>query len=84
MRGAYERGLGGFGVLVVLAIAAGIAYYVYQSVWSSPETPSCELKYERCIKSCRKGSIDNEAAQACQNACKKDEADCLRFQRGAR
>jgi hypothetical protein len=76
-----QRGLGAFGVLIVLAIAGGIAWYVYQAVWSTPEAPSCQAQLEACIKKCRKASIDNEAAQACQAGCKKEEADCNRFRR---
>lgn len=76
-----QRGLGAFGVLVVLALAGGAAYYVYQSVWTAPEKPSCQAQLETCIKKCRKTSTDNDAAQACQSACKKEEADCRRFNR---
>jgi hypothetical protein len=76
-----QRGLGAFGVLVVLALAGGAAYYVYQSVWTAPEKPSCQAQLETCITKCRKTSTDNDAAQVCQAACKKEEADCARFKR---
>jgi len=76
-----QRGQGAFGLLVILAIAGGIAYYVYQSVWTAPEKPSCQAQLETCIKKCRKISTDNDAAQACQAACTKEEADCKRFNR---
>jgi hypothetical protein len=76
-----QHGLGAFGVLVVLALAGGAAYYVYQSVWTAPEKPSCQAQLESCITKCRKTSTDNDAAQVCQAACKKEEADCERFKR---
>jgi len=71
-----QRGLGTFGTLLVIAIAAVAAYYVYKGVTGEGETPTCGTEFEYCMKQCRRASTDNESAQACQKKCEKDADLC--------
>ena len=73
-----QRGLGGFGTLVVLAIAGVAGYYAYKYVME-PETvsaPSCKAQLNSCIANCRKTNTEAPQVQACQQACNRDAADC--------
>lgn len=72
-----QRGLGSFGVLVVLAIAIAGGYYAYQAIWSEP-APSCGGAFTACMQKCRRTTTENAAAQACQQACQGDQAACER------
>ena len=73
-----QRGLGWFGMLIVIAIAAAVAYYAYQGIWEVDEAPSCRGAFNSCMKSCRRTSTEAPAAQACQEACQRDQAACER------
>jgi hypothetical protein len=73
-----QRGLGTFGTLVVLAIAAAGGYWVYKNV-VEPETvspPSCKQQLNSCIARCRKSSTEAPQTQACQEDCQRNAAGC--------
>jgi len=76
-----QRGLGSFGLLVVIAIAAAIGYYAYKGISGSGEAPSCKGSFNACMTSCRRTTTEAPAAQACQEACQRDSDACER-QRG--
>jgi hypothetical protein len=76
MRNA-QRGLGSFGMLVVAALVAA-GYYVYQSVTGPGEARSCTSAFSSCMQSCRRTSTEAPAAQACQDACTRDQTACER------
>jgi len=73
-----QRGLGWFGMLVVIAIAAAVAYYAYKGITGADEAPSCSAAFNSCMKSCRRTSTEAPAARACQDACQSDQAACER------
>lgn len=73
-----QRGLGSFGVLLVIAVAVAAGYYAYQSITGADEAPSCKSAFNSCMQSCRRTSTEAPAAQACQNACTRDQAACER------
>jgi len=70
-----QRGLGAFGILIVLAIAAAIGYYAYKGIWTD-EAPSCGSAFTACMQKCRRTTSDNAAAQACQQACQRERDAC--------
>jgi hypothetical protein len=71
-----QQGLGWFGMLIVIAIAVAVAYYAYRGVSGADEPPSCGSGFNACMKSCRRTSTEAPAAQACQDACRRDQAAC--------
>ena len=71
-----QRGMGTFCTLLVIAIAAVAAYYVYMGVTGEGEAPTCGTEFEYCMKQCRRTAADNDAAQACQKKCEKDADLC--------
>ena len=73
-----QRGLSAFGALVVLALAAVAAYYVYVGATGEGEAPSCSSEYRSCMKGCSARATDNGAIQACQKKC-EDELDFCRM-----
>jgi len=73
-----QRGLSLFGVLVVLAIAAGAGYYLYQAISEVDEGPSCKDAYTSCMRYCRRTTTETAAAQSCQQACQRDFDACER------
>ena len=73
-----QRGLGSFGVLIVLVIAVALGYYAYQALTGTGEAPSCKEAFNHCMKTCRRTTTEAPAAQACQEACQRDQAACER------
>lgn len=71
-----QRGLGWFGSLVVLALAAAAGYYLYQQMVVGDETPNCAAQQNKCLQKCRRTSTDNTAAQACQQECQREADVC--------
>ena len=67
-----QRGLGTFGALVILAIAAVAGYYVYVGVFQDGgQAPSCKEAQQDCMKKCRRTSTDQASAATCQNECQR-------------
>jgi hypothetical protein len=73
-----QRGLGSFGLLVVLAIAAAAGYYAYKGITGADAPPSCREAFNHCMKTCRRTATEAPAAQACQESCSRDQAACER------
>ena len=73
-----SQGWSSFGMLVILAIAVAVGYYAYKGVSGSDEAPSCKSALNYCMKSCRRTTTEAPAAQACQEACQRDQAACER------
>jgi len=71
-----QRGLGFFGILIVLAIACAIGYYAYKGITGAGEPPTCRENANICMKTCRRTTTEAPAAQACQEACQRDSAEC--------
>ena len=65
-------------MLIVLAIVAVAAYYVWKGVTGSDEAPSCKSALNACIANCRRTTSEAPAAQACQDGCTRDAAACER------
>ncbi len=75
MRSA-QRGLGWFGSLVVLAIAVGAGYYLYQQLAVEDAEPSCKAAQNACLQDCRRNATSNAAIQECQHGCQRDADVC--------
>ena len=60
------------GFIILLAVVA-LAYFAYKT-YTAPET--CAEAYNHCIKTCRQTTSEAPASQACQEACKRDQAAC--------
>ena len=75
-RAADQRGLGLFGTLVILAIAAVAGYYVYVGVFRDGQAPSCSEAQQDCMKACRRTSTDQASAAACQSECQRKRDAC--------
>jgi len=73
-----RRGWSTFGMLFILAIAVAAGYYTYKGILGADEAPSCESALSYCMKSCRRTTTEAPAAQACQQACQRDQAACER------
>ena len=73
-----QLGLGSFGMLVVIAVAVAVGYYAYKGIPGAGEAPSCSSAFSYCMKSCRRTTTEAPAAQACQEACQRDQAACER------
>jgi len=71
-----QSGRGVIGALIVIAIAAGAAYYVYQGVSGEDAAPTCKSDENRCMRKCRRTSSDSDAAQACQKVCRREAHLC--------
>jgi hypothetical protein len=73
-----QRGLGTFGVLVVLAIAAVGGWWVYKNVFEADtaSAPTCETQQAACLANCRKASTESAQMQACQEGCRRNFASC--------
>jgi hypothetical protein len=74
-----QRGMGSFGVLAIVAIAAMVAYYAFLSVTgSSDEAPTCRAELSACLTDCRRTTTEAADAQRCQQACQRDADACER------
>ncbi len=73
-----QRGMGFFGALIVLAIAAVAGYYLYKAVVEGDVAPSCKGAFTACMQNCRRTTTEAPAAQACQQACSRDAEACER------
>ena len=73
-----QRGLGLFGILIVLAIAFAIGWYAYKGLTGAGEPESCNEAFNYCMKTCRRTTTEAPAAQACQEACQRDATECER------
>ena len=71
-----QLGLGAFGMLVVLALAAVAGYYLYTSLSGGGDNASCRTQFESCMQACRRSQTDNSDMQACQKKCEDDQAFC--------
>jgi len=73
-----QRGWSTFGMLVFVAVAGAVGYYAYKGISGGDEAPSCKSAFNSCMKSCRRTTTEAPAAQACQEACQRDQAACER------
>jgi len=75
---ARQRGLGTFGTLIVLAIAAGAGYYAYKYVLEPDAASAASYKSQlnSCVASCRKTTSEAPQVQACQEECNRKSAAC--------
>jgi hypothetical protein len=71
-----QRGLGAFGALVVIVLAAVAAYYVYLGVTGQDEKPTCASELRSCMKNCNRSATDNDSMQACERKCESDASLC--------
>lgn len=71
-----QRGLGWFGSLIVLALAVGAGYYLYQQLTVPDASPSCEAALNGCIHKCRQTATDTTTMQACQQECRSEAGVC--------
>ena len=76
-----QRGLGWFGSLIVLAIAVGAGYYLYQQMVVGEAKPSCVAEQNACLQRCRQSATDNAAMQDCQARCRREAQLCADLQR---
>jgi hypothetical protein len=71
-RARTQRGLGLFGTLVILGLAAVAGYYVYVGVFQEgSQAPSCKEAQQDCMKRCRRTSTDQASSAACQTECQR-------------
>ena len=75
---ASQRGLSAFGLLVVLALAMAAGYYAYKGISGGDDAPTCKGAFTACMQKCRRTTTEAPAAQACQEACQRDQAGCER------
>ena len=73
-----QRGLGLFGLLIVLAVAVALGWYAYKALTGAGEAPSCKEAFGHCMKTCRRTTTETPATQACQQGCQRDLAACER------
>jgi hypothetical protein len=72
-----QRGLGLLGFLVVVAIAAAVAWYAYKGIWQADgQQPGCEAALNACLKNCRRTTTEASDAQRCQQACRREAESC--------
>ena len=62
--------------LIVLVAAVALGYYAYKALTGAGEPESCAEAFNHCMKTCRRTATESPAAQACQEACKSDQAAC--------
>jgi hypothetical protein len=61
---------------IILLAAAAIGYYAYKALTGPAEPESCNEAFNHCMKTCRRTATEAPAVQACQEACKADQAAC--------
>ena len=76
-----QKGLGWFGSLIVLALAVGAGYYLYQQMVVGEAAPSCAAEETGCLQKCRRTSTDNASIQACQESCRREAEVCASLAR---
>jgi hypothetical protein len=64
--------------VIVLVIALALGYYAYKALTGAGEPESCKEAFNHCMKTCRRATTEAPAAQACQEACSRDQAACER------
>jgi uncharacterized protein (UPF0333 family) len=62
--------------LVVLALSAAGAYYVYLGIRAQDARPSCANLLAGCTERCSGTATDSEAVEACQSKCRDDSKSC--------
>jgi len=75
---ASQRGLGWFGLLIILALAIAGSYYAYKVISGEDAAPSCKSAFTACMQKCRRTTTETPAAQACQEGCRRDQDACER------
>lgn len=73
-----QRGLGLFGLLIVVAIAVALGWYAYKGLTGAAEPENCREAFSHCMKTCRRTTTEAPASQACQEGCQRDQAACER------
>lgn len=73
-----QRGLGFFGMLIVLAIVVAAGYYAYKGMSGDDNAPSCRSSHTACLQKCRRTATEAPAAQACQEDCRRESDACER------
>ena len=76
-----QRGLGALGTLIVLALAAVAAYYLYVGFNGGDEKPTCGEQFESCMQACNRSQTDNTTMQGCRQKCEEDQSTCKTFAR---
>lgn len=76
-----QQGLGTLGSLIVIALAAVAAYYIYLGIFAEDAAPSCKSELEKCMQRCRKTTSESSEAQACQKGCRREAHLCEGFKR---
>ncbi len=76
-----QRGLGAFGALLIVALAAVALYYVYKAVSGEGDEPSCRSTYTACQQNCRRTRTETVALQNCQDFCRQEINQCERRSR---
>lgn len=79
-----QHGKGVFSTLVVLALAAAGAYYLYRTFSVEDAKPSCANLLEGCVQRCRSTTTDNNATEACQGKCEDDNKACVTERAGGK
>ncbi len=79
-----QHGANLFGALLVLALAAAGAYYVYRSFSVDEQKPGCGSLLEGCVQRCRATTTDNDAMEACQTKCEEANKSCVTEQAGGK
>ena len=76
--GHSQQGLGLFGALIIVAIAAVVLYYAYKGVTGEDVPPSCRGAFTECQKNCRRTRTEAPALQSCQDFCQREANECER------
>ena len=73
-----QRGLGTFGLLIVVAIAVALGWYAYKALTGAGQPESCREAFNHCMKTCRRTTTEAPAALACQQDCQRELDACER------
>ena len=71
-----QRGMNLLGALLVLALAAAGAYYVYLGVSAQDARPPCAGLLAGCMERCSRTAADNDTVEACRRKCQDDNKTC--------